>query len=215
MDQPKRRGRPTTKGREGEKSTLSIGASAALKARLQEGADRNGRSLSQEAELRLELSFEREELWAMALEADHGPRVAALMRMVQWTISDVGKFAGFFATQSSEGAANWIENPDAVAQVRAAVAELLDAFDPRSSTSKPDEDVGVGVLMARGILEAVKNPAREGDIGQRAKPIRARLGKLAARLNVDDRKIAVPAIMPSKNSPAALAMLTKDGSKRK
>jgi hypothetical protein len=50
-------GRPVTKAVEGQKATLGIRASASLKDRLFEAATRNGRSLSAEAETRLELSF--------------------------------------------------------------------------------------------------------------------------------------------------------------
>lgn len=50
-------GRPTTPGRDGEKATLGIHASASLKMRLIDASKVSGRSLSAEAEFRLEQSF--------------------------------------------------------------------------------------------------------------------------------------------------------------
>lgn len=58
MEKRRRTGRPTTAPVEGQKSTLSIRASANLKRNLQSAAEANARSLSQEAELRLEQSFD-------------------------------------------------------------------------------------------------------------------------------------------------------------
>lgn len=58
----KRVGRPTTPGKAGEKASLGVRVSPALKARLIWAAEENGRSLSQEAELRLERSFETESI---------------------------------------------------------------------------------------------------------------------------------------------------------
>jgi len=55
---PMRPGRPAIAAKQGQKATLGIRATAELKDRLIAAANRNDRSLSQEAELRLERSFE-------------------------------------------------------------------------------------------------------------------------------------------------------------
>lgn len=57
MKAKRRVGRPTTAAKEGEKAALGIRATAALKRRLQEASVISGRSLSAEAEFRLERSF--------------------------------------------------------------------------------------------------------------------------------------------------------------
>lgn len=54
---PRLHGRPTTEPRHGEKTTLSVRASPQLKARLLDAMKASGRSLSEEAEMRLEMSF--------------------------------------------------------------------------------------------------------------------------------------------------------------
>ncbi len=70
MEKPKKlRGRPTRPPRPGQRRvTLGLRVSADLKRRLEKDAARAGRSLSQEAEFRLELSYDRRELIEMAME---------------------------------------------------------------------------------------------------------------------------------------------------
>ena len=60
MKQPPRVGRPMRSPRPGERVTLGLRVPAALKRKLEKDALKNGRSLSQEAELRLEQSYDRE-----------------------------------------------------------------------------------------------------------------------------------------------------------
>jgi hypothetical protein len=55
-----RRGRPVKPATEGERTPLSLRVSSTVKGMLEAAAQEAGRSLSQEAELRLESSFERD-----------------------------------------------------------------------------------------------------------------------------------------------------------
>ena len=55
---PKRKGRPTKPPREGERIMLGVRVTPAMKRQIDEEARKSGRSLSQEAEIRLERSFE-------------------------------------------------------------------------------------------------------------------------------------------------------------
>lgn len=98
-DQP-RAGRPTTAGIEGQKSTLSIRASAELKARLDTAAKERGRSLSQEAEIRLEQSFRDDRPLLAAFEASYGRELGGLLLVVGDAMRAVSEykpyaFAGF------------------------------------------------------------------------------------------------------------------------
>jgi hypothetical protein len=69
----RRVGRPTRPPRSGERVTLGLRVTADLKRKLEKDAGKSGRSLSQEAEIRLEQSYDRE--WiaklvqAMVMEA--------------------------------------------------------------------------------------------------------------------------------------------------
>ena len=63
MRQPPRMGRPTRPPRPGERVTLGLRVTADLKRKLEKDALKNGRSLSQEAEIRLERSYDRDEIF--------------------------------------------------------------------------------------------------------------------------------------------------------
>jgi ribosome assembly protein YihI (activator of Der GTPase) len=59
---PKRVGRPIKEVEEGERAALSLRVRPMIKKKLEDAADLNGRSLSQEAEFRLEHTFDRQSL---------------------------------------------------------------------------------------------------------------------------------------------------------
>jgi hypothetical protein len=60
VEKPKKRGRPMKRPVPGERTPLGLRVTAELKENLEQAAIQSGRSLSQEAELRLEKSFERD-----------------------------------------------------------------------------------------------------------------------------------------------------------
>ncbi|MFO1087039.1 MAG: TraY domain-containing protein [Reyranellaceae bacterium] len=73
-------GRPRkTSHDDGERIQLSLRVTPELKKRLDSASDFSGRSQSQEAELRLERSFERENLLYEALEIAYGRQLAGLI----------------------------------------------------------------------------------------------------------------------------------------
>ena len=80
MDKPKKRiGRPTKPPNPGERVTLGLRVTAELKNRIEAAANEKGRSLSQEAEFRLERSLDREELLPEVLTLAYGKPVADVL----------------------------------------------------------------------------------------------------------------------------------------
>jgi hypothetical protein len=80
MDKPKKRiGRPTRPPKPGERVTLGLRVTAELKNRIEGAANEKGRSLSQEAEFRLERSFDREELLPEVLTLAYGKPMAKVL----------------------------------------------------------------------------------------------------------------------------------------
>lgn len=85
MEKPKRpRGRPFAKPKAGgaghprpKRVMLGLRVTPEIKQQLDDAAQRSGRSQSQEAELRLERSFDRQGLLQEVLELSYGPEVAA------------------------------------------------------------------------------------------------------------------------------------------
>jgi hypothetical protein len=80
-DQPRHTGRPTTVPVEGEKATLGIRASADLKSRLLASSALSGRSLSAEAEMRLEQSYRDDQSLAEAMTLSYGEINGGLVRL--------------------------------------------------------------------------------------------------------------------------------------
>ena len=68
----KRVGRPIKEVEEGERAALSLRVRPMIKKKLEEAADLNGRSLSQEAEFRLEHTFDRESLLSEVIKLAFG-----------------------------------------------------------------------------------------------------------------------------------------------
>src|SRR5690348_3146280 len=103
----KRGGRPTTTGVVGQKSTLSIRASAALKNELDRAAKQNGRSLSQEAEFRLETSFHSQAQASEGLRLAFGPELAAFILIIARTTRNVGAAFDLFAGSGAGDPSAW------------------------------------------------------------------------------------------------------------
>jgi hypothetical protein len=88
MAKPKKRmGRPTKPPREGERVSLGLRVTAGVKRALEKAAIKTGRSISQEAEIRLELSLRLEQIpaivvgqhWAPILFAKDKEEIAVLL----------------------------------------------------------------------------------------------------------------------------------------
>jgi hypothetical protein len=214
-----RPGRKPRPANQGERASLGLKVTPKIKNKLDAAAKLNGRTQSQEAEARIEQTFRNENYLDQALDLAYGRRPAALLAVIARVMDDAGKFAGFDATRTAEGAADWLQNPDAVEQVKQALCEILSAFQPegyKTPNLQIELPPGVGpsgglpspgVGFARGILEAIKNPDRGGSIGEWAKPIREKLGDLATQLRVDDSAVIVSAIKPG--PIASTALLTR------
>jgi predicted transcriptional regulator len=84
-------GRPRKAPAEGERVQLSFRVTPDLKRRLDEVADQLGRSQSQEAELRLERSFERQDLLTEALSLRYGKEAAGILIMLAEAMEAAGE----------------------------------------------------------------------------------------------------------------------------
>src|SRR5262245_29627182 len=84
-----RRGRPLKAPTPGQRVGLSLRITPETKARLEKAANRSGRSLSQEAELRLELSFQSDSFQAAVGGLDE--KIEKLTTEVKTAFSMAGK----------------------------------------------------------------------------------------------------------------------------
>jgi TraY domain len=184
MDGRKRAGRPTTTGKAGEKATLGIRASADLKQRLDEAAKLNGRSLSQEAELRLEQSFrQQQDLLLETLATAYGPRLAVMIISLARGLGELQRLAEF--------PSDWIDDPRLYALAKVQIDEALPAFAPEPEPEKGhkvNEDIGRGII--RSLLWSIKHPAKgAASLREWAEPLHRKLGEHAARLRISERGV--------------------------
>ncbi|HLY58237.1 MAG TPA: hypothetical protein VKS60_21925 [Stellaceae bacterium] len=180
-------GRPLKPGRPGEKDTLSIRTTAELKDALAIAARGTGRSLSQEAEHRLECSFRDGRLLEEALTLAYGAQTAALLLLIAQLIRSVGPNNIFASSPSPDG---WLHNSAHYEVVCRAVAQLLERGRPPGGGSHPGGDAGAGFvdpssgeLYVIATLDALLGPQVEMGVDVPAGDfIRAHLGPFLDRL---------------------------------
>src|SRR5262249_55528239 len=89
-----------------------------------------GRSLSTEAQIRLERSFEKQDLLGSALELAYGSRFGGILLLAAEMAAEVGRLAGYTSGESHAAILNWIEDPFAYDQAATAANLIFDAFRP-------------------------------------------------------------------------------------
>ena len=210
----KRTGRPLKPAETGKRVSLGLKVTSDIKQRLDAVAKLNGRTQSQEAEARLERTFQDEQLLPQLLEIAYGREVAGLLLALGSVMRDAGQHAGVRSLNTFSGAAEWFANPIAYEEARTAAETVLNALRPaadelaKAPEVNADAVAGLGKQIANGMLEALSNPTREGIAGDRAAPIREMLGAAVARLpDHYGTTVAYALAQPSASLPSAVARL--------
>jgi len=127
----KRPGRPTKTPITGERVSLGLRVTADAKRRLDKAAVRSGRSQSQEAELRLEQSFELERRFG-------GPEMVAIANLMAGAFLRGGQ-QGAVACQHPEWSpAEWMQSPVCYEAAITTVVDALTAARPAFEYNHPD-----------------------------------------------------------------------------
>ena len=153
----KKRGRPALPPGEGKRSAVGLRVTAALRKRLERAAETSGRSMSQEAEIRLERSFLEEDAEYKAFGGEDRYRLMKWLALSIQIAEDVtGK--------------NWRRDKETFQMGFAAVTTMIERLTPRSAGELSDEaaerlgkDLGYRLLQkARDLAraEARKNLAQ-------------------------------------------------------
>ena len=161
-----RRGRPTKAPPPGEKASLGLKVTAALKARLEAAAEQSGRTQSQEAEARLERSFDRLDLMPEVLELAYGRQAAGLMMAIGEAMTMTGRIAGTISKPTQVARDDWLADPFAYQEAMNAAATVMEDLRPEGGIVPPPraklEIWGAsptqtfGYSMAKRIMLAVK-----------------------------------------------------------
>ena len=138
MAESKRRpGRPGREPAPGERVGLSLRVTPEMKRLLDAAAASSGRSLSQEAEVRLEQSFRDEDLLPQILDMAFGPQTAGLLLLLGQCVRRVENGAKWMARASGEEAPTWTDNPWLYRQVEDAVNLVMERLRPVGEVAEP------------------------------------------------------------------------------
>lgn len=190
MAETKRRpGRPGREPELGERVGLSLRVTPGTKRALDAASEAAGRSLSQEAEMRLERSFRDESLIPQLLDAAYGRQTAGLLMLLARVIRDTAHTSAFMRELSLESAEDWMRHPWAYRQVEEAVHLVFDALRPAGEAKLPEVLEGAtgdllnaftqyGRGVASAVLRAAAGHSVSGRLEEAMAPVRERLGDI-------------------------------------
>jgi hypothetical protein len=145
--------------KEGERFPVSFRVTPELKRKLDESARRNGRSQSQEAELRLEQSFREESRAPILLEGIYGRRTGCLLELLGHVMQAAGSAATPYAGKTAYILIDRLDSKEAKREAVLAARHVLAEIGGTSPS--PDEGgESVGVDIAKKTLEALADPER-------------------------------------------------------
>jgi hypothetical protein len=118
-------GRPGHKPKPGERVQLGFRVPPELKKRLERAAGHSTRSISAEAEFRMQQSFDRQDLLPDVLKLAFGSDLGSMVMLLGERMHDAGLTAGLLKNGTT---ADWIKDPDAFAKAVAVGHDVLDSF---------------------------------------------------------------------------------------
>jgi hypothetical protein len=121
----------------GKRYPLNMRTTFELRRELEAAANASGRSLAQEAELRIERSFRDQRFIFEILEAVYGRGAAGILSVIGHVMKIAGRNVGFAATQTLEGAEHWWNDPYAYDQVVRGINRILREAAPDGKIELP------------------------------------------------------------------------------
>jgi hypothetical protein len=181
----KRIGRPTKPPLSGERIPIGLRVTPEMKTQLDTAAKQNGRSLSQEVEIRLERSFDRQKLLPEVLTLTYREELSGLLMLLGVAMDEVGRLH-INTTRRGDKVPDihWTDEPKAFDQAVQAAIMILKAARPSPGAGKPQNTSNHTTRITLAILEAVRGTNRgiENATTHLAPTIRSLLGRIADRL---------------------------------
>jgi hypothetical protein len=162
------------------------------KQKLDQAANASGRSQSQEAELRLEQSFNSASALFDALDLAYGRRWTGLLLL----LAQVAQLTGTRGVSASQfnfnGCEDWVSDPFAYDQAARAMTFVLEAFRPRGLVALPIETYGLpqeawwrlGEGFARQLLADIQSRSDKNADSTILEAIRQRLDRQMRRVRI-------------------------------
>jgi hypothetical protein len=137
----------------GERVHLGFRVTPEMKRRVEDVANASGRSISQEAELRLERSFEQQRLLPEALELAYGDELAGVLIAIAEAMNDARLHARIV---TDEDYRTWLEDGFAFDAAVAAAQIVFEALRPAGSTknaASPRTSAEIAQVSAKRLLQ--------------------------------------------------------------
>lgn len=134
---PRRANTSGKRPKDGKRYPLNMRTTFDVRQRLETEAAASGRSLTQEAEMRIERSFLDQKNSLEALDLTFGRDLAGILHILGEAMKLSGQQAAFLATRTLDGSQNWLENAYAFAQVRNAALSVIDRLKPVGDPTPP------------------------------------------------------------------------------
>src|SRR2546421_6544501 len=162
----RRPGRPRTRPEGQVGSHVGFRAPRELKEKLEAAAVASGRSLSTEAQFRLEKSFHQQDMIGAACELAYGRGAAAIILVLAREMVSSGRVSALISSGGSRDAmADWLADAYAYKQAVNAATRVLDRFKPNGDPAAFKNDivpefsnVNEGKRRADITLAAVEDP---------------------------------------------------------
>jgi TraY domain len=154
MKSAKRAGRPTKQAEAGTKVSLGLKVTAETKTRLEKEATRSGRTQSQEAEYRIERSFDHVALLPDVLELAYGTELAGLLISIAEAMNEA-RLAG--QIMSLEDHQRWSDDAFSFDTVVVAAQAVFEALRPAGAIRNTPESTSakLGQAMAKHVLDSL------------------------------------------------------------
>src|SRR5215469_9452343 len=117
----------------GERLPLGLRVTKELKRKLRDISHESGRSLSQEAEFRLEQTFKSSTTLFDALDLAYGRHTAGLVLAIAVAMQTTGTRCLMLSQWNFEGCEDWLADPYAFDQAAQAANSILEPFRPAGS----------------------------------------------------------------------------------
>jgi hypothetical protein len=169
---------------QGERIPVSFRVTATLKERLDAAAEQSGRSQAQECELRLEKSFDHQDLLADALALAFGREIAGALLAAGTAMKAAGQWP-----RRPDRRQKWINDPVAFDQAVKAANYVLQALRPAGDPSPRSKDDDWWLAHSELLLLAVMRDRRGVMFDHEAEIVRSLLGpEIVKRIKVAEPK---------------------------
>jgi hypothetical protein len=182
-------GTPRRRAELGERFQVGVRLSAKLKNRLDAAADLGGRSQSQEAELRIQHSFDRQDLLTDVLTIAYGGRqeIAELLKTIGTVVLVAGEALASNSRMRERLKTHWTSDPTVCDVAIEAAYVALETFRPAGAIPKA---AGLGVRVANQVL-GKKRGMSAADLSER---LRETAERLAVKESPQEASIATDVI---------------------